>query len=95
MVEQGDPIERRGEYRTLIAAFAIWAVHFTICYGAVLVFPEQPIARWIAIAAMIAAAGTLIGWGLRLGKPRSPFALGALGLAMSGVVFGTFPAFVG
>ena len=79
----------------LIAAFAIWAVHFTICYGAVLVFPEQPIARWIAIAAMIAAAGTLIGWGLRLDRPRSPFALGALGLALAGIVFGTFPAFVG
>ena len=95
MAEPGDPIERRSEYRTLVAAFAIWAAHFIISYGAVLIFPEQPIARWIAVAAMMAATGALIGWARRLDKPRSPFALGALGLALAGIVFGTFPAFVG
>ena len=95
MVEPGDPIERQGEHRTLIAAFAIWGVHFSVSYGAVLIFPEQQIARWIAIAAMIIAAATLIARGLRLSKPRSSLALGALGLALAGIVFGTFPAFVG
>ena len=95
MAEPGDPIERRDEYRTLVAAFAIWAAHFMISYGAVLIFPEQQIARWIAIATMIAATGAVIGWGWRLDKPRSPLALGALGLALAGIVFGTFPAFVG
>lgn len=95
MVEPGDPIERRGEYRTLIAAFAIWGAHFSASYGAVLIFPEQQIARWIAIAAMIVAAAALIARGWRLSKPRSPLVLGALGLALAGIVFGTFPAFVG
>lgn len=95
MAEPGDPIERRDEYRTLIVAFAIWVLHFAICYGAVLIFPEQPISRWIAVVALIAAAAALITWGWRLGKPRSPLALGALGLALAGIVFGTFPAFVG
>jgi len=95
VVERGEPIERQGQYRTLVAAFAIWAAHFAISYGAVLIFPGQPLARWIAIAAMIGAGGAVITWGRRLDKPRSPLALGALGLALAGIVFGTFPALVG
>lgn len=95
MVERGEPIERPPVYRTLIFAFAIWAAHFIASYGAVLIFPEQAIARWIAVAALVMAAGALTFWTWRLGPSRAPPALAAVGLAMAGIVLGTFPALVG
>ena len=95
MVERGEPIERPANYRTLIFAFAVWAAHFIISYGAVLIFPGHPAARWIAAAALLLAVLVLVLWARRLARPRSPLALGAMGLALAGVVFGTIPAFIG
>lgn len=64
-------------------------------YAGVLIFPGSPVARLIAIVALIAAAAALAIRGMRLAKPRPPVALGALGLALASIVFGTFPALVG
>ena len=90
-----DEIDRPAIYRTLLLAFFVWAAHFTVSYGAVLVFPGQPAARIISIMAGIGALALLAWWGLRLPHPRSSLAGGMIGLAAAGVVFGTFPAIVG
>lgn len=95
MAEQGEPIDQPVIYRTFLFAFVIWAAHFMVAYGAALVFPGQPLARWIAILALLAALAALFTWMRRLGKPRPYLALAALGLSAVSVIFGTFPAFVG
>ncbi|WP_370177737.1 hypothetical protein [Alteriqipengyuania sp.] len=91
--EGGQPIDRPSIYRTLVLAFAVWALHFMIAYGAVLVFPGQAIARWIAVAAGIVACAGLLFWARRL--PRASLAFGAIGLAVAAIILGTFPAIVG
>ena len=93
--EPGEPIDRPPIYRALLIAFAIWAAHFAISYGAVLVFPGQAIARIVAVAAGLAALAVLVAQARRSARPRSSLALGALGLAGAAIVFGTFPAIVG
>ena len=93
--EIGEPIDRPSIYRTLLIAFVIWSAHFAISYTGVLVFPDDGIARIIAIGAGLIAIAALLRQVLRLRAPRSPLALGSLGLAGAGVIFGTFPAIVG
>jgi hypothetical protein len=93
--EFGEPIDRPSIYRTLLIAFLIWSAHFAISYAGVLVFPDDGIARIIAIVAGLIVIAALLVQARRLPAPRSPLALGALGLAGAGVIFGTFPAFVG
>ena len=93
--EIGDPIDHPSIYRTLLIAFLIWSAHFTLSYTGVLVFPDDGIARIIAIGAGVIAIAALLAHVRRLPVPRSPLALGALGLAGAGIIFGTFPAIVG
>ena len=93
--EPGDPIDRPPVYRTLLIAFATWAAHFSVSYGAVLVFPGQAIAQIVAVVAGLAALAVLVLQARRSSRPRSSLALGALGLAGAAIVFGTFPAIVG
>ncbi len=81
-------------YRSIVFAFAVWSAHFIVAYGAVLIFPGQPIARWVAIAAMFAAMGALTLW-IVLHRPFPRLALAAVGLALAAIVLGTFPAIVG
>jgi|TARA_Y100000815_G_scaffold30822_1_gene25729 hypothetical protein len=93
--EIGEPIDRPSIYRTLLIAFVIWSAHFAVSYAGVLIFPNDGIARIIAIVAGLIAIAALLVQVRRLPAPRSPLALGALGLAGAGVIFGTFPALVG
>ena len=93
--EIGEPIDRPSIYRTLLIAFVIWSAHFAVSYAGVLVFPDDGIARIIAIGAGLIAIAALLVQVRRLPAPRSPLALGALGLAGAGVIFGNFPALVG
>lgn len=95
MAEHGDPIDHPAIYRTLIFAFAVWAGHFALSYGAVLIFPEQAIARWIAGLGFLIAAGILAWWTLRIEAPRPVLLLGTVGIALAAIAFGTFPAIVG
>lgn len=93
--ERGEPIDRPASYRTLVIAFLVWSAHFTLSYGALLVFPETTIARVVAIFSGVIALAALLWQGRKLSRPYSAMALGALGLAAAGVVFGTFPAIIG
>lgn len=94
MAESGEPIEHPTVYRSVVFAFAVWSAHFIVAYGAVLIFPGQPSARWIAIAAAIAAVGALTVWTV-LQRPAPRLGLAAVGLALAAIVLGTFPAIVG
>ena len=93
--EIGEPIDRPSIYRTLLIAFVIWSAHFAVSYAGVLVFPDDGRARIIAIGAGLIAIAALLVQVRRLPAPRSSLALGALGLAGAGIIFGTFPAIVG
>ena len=93
--ESGDPIDRPPVYRALLIAIAIWAAHFSISFGAVLVFPGEAIARIIAVVAGLAALAVLVAQARGSARPQSSLALGAFGLAAAAIVFGTFPAIVG
>ncbi len=93
--EPGDPIDRPPVYRALLIAFMTWAAHFSVSYGAVLVFPGETIARIVALVAGLAALAVLVAQARKSARPRSSLALGALGLAAAAIVFGTFPAIVG
>ncbi|MBS7668120.1 hypothetical protein [Croceicoccus gelatinilyticus] len=94
-IESGEPIDRPPIYRIVLIAFLVWSSHFIVSYGAALIFPEQAIARWIAGAAMLLAFAALVVRARRPGWMRDPMALGALGLALAGIIFGTLPAVVG
>jgi len=93
--ELGEPIDRPSIYRTLLIAFLIWSAHFAASYAGVLVFPDDGRARIVAIGAGLIAIAALLVQVRRLPAPRSSLALGALGLAGAGIIFGTFPAIVG
>ena len=93
--EIGEPIDRPSIYRTLLIAFLIWLAHFAVSYAGVLIFPDDGFARIIAMGAGLFAIAALLVYVRRLPSPRSSLALGALGLAGAGVIFGTFPAIVG
>ena len=93
--EIGEPIDRPSIYRTLLIAFLIWSAHFALSYAGVLVFPDDGMARIIAISAGLIAIAALLVQVRRLPAPRSPLALGALGLAGASIIFGTIPAIVG
>ena len=93
--EIGEPIDRPSIYRTLLVAFVIWSAHFAVSYAGVLIFPDDEIARIIAIVADLIAIAALLVRVRRLPAPRSSLALGALGLAGASIIFGTIPAIVG
>ncbi|WP_170005704.1 hypothetical protein [Pseudopontixanthobacter vadosimaris] len=95
MADQGEPIEQPAVYRSLVFAFAIWAAHFMVAYGAALVFPGQMLARGIAILALPAALAALFLWLRRLDQPRPFLAMAALGLSAVSIIYGTLPAFIG
>lgn len=90
-----EAIDRPLIYRTLLLAFLVWAAHFAVSYGAVLVFPGHPAARIIAVCAGLIALAFLAWWAAKLPRPRSSLAVGMLGLSAASVVLGTFPAIVG
>ncbi|OGS53970.1 MAG: hypothetical protein A3J40_05160 [Erythrobacter sp. RIFCSPHIGHO2_12_FULL_63_10] len=95
MPESGKPIDRPAVYRTLIMAFAVWAAHFIVAYGAVLVLPDQAAARWVAIGGSFFAATALAVAVARYRAKIGPIGHAAAALAVAAIVFGTLPAIVG
>lgn len=95
MVEDEEPIDDPAALRTALFAFAIWTAHFMVTYGAALIFPEQVLVRWIALAALVVAVAALGRRVWRIARPRAKLELAATGIAFVAIVFGTFPAVVG
>ena len=95
MVEPGAPIDGPAVYRSFAFAFAVWATHFAVAYGAALVFPGEAIARWIAGGALVVTLAVLIVAFRRYRARGGRFSLAAAGLAIGAIVLGTLPAIVG
>lgn len=91
-----EEFRNRHDFRTLALALATWAAHFTMLWSASSTFPDEPEARWIALAGTIAAALALARLWTRAGRPalRSVAGLG-LAIAATGVAYNFAPAVVG
>lgn len=77
-------------------AFCVWAVHFSVLWGASSIFPGDGAARLVALAATLAAFGVLaLLWRARSrsGTGRT-FAL-SIGIAAVAILFGSLPAAIG
>lgn len=86
----------RTDWLTPALALGIWAAHFSLVWAASSIFPDQPVARWIAAGLTLAAIGVLARlWRAAVrGSVRSIPGL-ALAFAGTGVVFDALPAIVG
>tara|TARA_R110002072_G_scaffold86774_4_gene195783 strand:- start:12100 stop:12378 length:279 start_codon:yes stop_codon:yes gene_type:complete len=84
------------DFRTLSAAFAIWAAHFTLLWAASITFPGEPAARWLALAFTVIALAALAWLYLRAGKPKLGSVAG-LGLAIAtvGTLYDSVPPLIG
>lgn len=85
----------------IIGAFSIWFAHFLVVYGAALLWPHNPAANIVALAATVPAltALVLLFFKLRSANPRSGqtefarrFGLGSTFIATAGVLFDAAPA---
>jgi len=84
------------DWFTVTAALVVWAAHFMLVWAASVVFPGQPLGRWIAFALTL-LAGVALGWlWMRASRPSLFSAAGlGLGIAAAGVAFDVAPALVG
>ncbi|ARU15988.1 hypothetical protein A9D14_07040 [Croceicoccus marinus] len=86
----------RHDWRTLAIALTIWTGHFIVAWLASIIFPDQPIARWIAAAlTVLCLAALYLLWSRKARPPLRSVA--GLGIALSavGVAYGTLPAVIG
>ena len=72
-------------WRSALAAFLAWAVHFFLAYGLMLAFPEAPIVAWLTLGLGLACLAYL-AWILRL-KPRHEIVVSATLLAATGITW--------
>lgn len=84
------------DWKAAVLALMVWAAHFSVLWGASSVFPGNAAARWIALAATIAAAGALV-WLWPPDRARGPVAIPrtSIGLAAAAIGFGAMPALIG
>lgn len=85
----------------ILGALLIWSIHFTVIYGAALIWPDQPIANVISIAATIPALAALawLYFRMRRTEVTSEFTefskkigLWSIWFAVAGVLFDMVPA---
>jgi hypothetical protein len=77
-------------------ALIAWAAHFTLLWSASSIFPEQPLARWIAVALTMVALAAL-AWIWRRRAVRTVQSIPGLGIAIAAVAitFSALPALIG
>lgn len=77
-------------------AFVVWSAHFSVLWGANSAFPDDPEARWIALAATILGLAAL-AWLWHARAHRGPQAMPRLAHSLAGVamLFGALPALIG
>lgn len=92
----GEDFHNRHDWFTLGAAMLVWFLHFNLLWAASSTFPDEPAARWIALALTIVAALALAWLWQRAGRPGIASAAG-LGLAIAsvGVGYDFVPAIIG
>lgn len=76
-------------------ALAVWAAHFSALWGASSVFPAEAAARWLALAATLAAFGALAVLWRRRSRGRTSIVALAIGLSAAAIAFGAMPALIG
>lgn len=90
-------------WRPLVTAFAIWFVHFMVCWAAAEIWPHQWAANalaWAATALALPAVGLhFVRVDARcaegeLGRWNRRFARRATGIAATAVLFSALPSFV-
>ena len=90
------PFSETHDWRGAAWAFAIWAAHFSALWTASSVFPGSPIARWIALAATLAAGGALaMLWRRRRIGGQGSILLASIALSAFAILFGATPALIG
>jgi len=72
-------------WRSALAAFVAWAVHFFLAYGLMLAFPEAPIVAWLTLGLGLACLA-ILAWILR-SKPRHVIVVSATLLAAIGITW--------
>lgn len=84
------------DWMAVTLAFAIWAAHFSTLWGASVALPDDPVARWIALAATLVGGGALT-WLWHIRSQRGSQAIPRLSYALAGVamIFGALPALFG
>ncbi len=66
-------------WRSALAAFLAWAVHFFLAYGLMLAFPGAPIVAWLTLGLGLACLAYLAS--LLRSTPRRPIVVPATLLA--------------
>ena len=90
------PFSETTDWRGAAWAFAIWAAHFSALWTASSVFPDSPAARWIALAATLAACGALaLLWRKRRSGGPGSILLASIALSAFAILFGATPALIG
>jgi len=84
------------DWLTPVQALALWAAHFSVLWAASSIFPDQALARWIAIA-LTAAALAILWWLWKRAGRVAVTSTPGLGIALAGagIVFGVVPAIIG
>ncbi|PIW55386.1 MAG: hypothetical protein COW16_06080 [Sphingomonadales bacterium CG12_big_fil_rev_8_21_14_0_65_65_10] len=84
------------DWLTPTLALCVWAAHFLLLWAASIVFPDQPVARWIAAILTLPALGAM-WWLCRRGDVTSWVSIPGLGItiAVVGILFSLLPAIVG
>jgi hypothetical protein len=90
------PFTETSDWQGAAWAMAIWAVHFSVLWGASSIFPNADAARWIAAAATLGALVALAALHLRCQRwSKRSVQPAATGLAALAIVFGALPAVFG
>ena len=86
----------RIDWLTPTIAFSVWAAHFTILWAASIIFPDQPAARWIALAVTFVSFGALF-WLWRWASRPGLFTIPGFGIALAaiGMIYDGLPALIG
>lgn len=89
-------IDRKVNWFTAFWALVVWAAHFSAAWTWSIVFPGQPLARWLGVLTTFAALAALAWLGARA-RAAQGGTLAWLGIGIAGVavVWQTLPAVVG
>lgn len=94
-MEQGG-FSNRADWFHPFSALVVWSAHFVLLWGTSVALPDDPAARWIAVA-VTALAAVALGWlWWRADRPALTTMPGlGIAIAAAGVGYGVLPAIIG